>query len=330
MKTVAVTICILILFIFSTGCSESVHRQDAFETDDISCFAPIENNIATQAETQAETKPEKTQPNSGSIDIIPEEDKMLSGYTALEGWYEPQYVTGKVTGGGYKLLDEVMGLKVYYVQKRLNIRPNTWGYYRDPLPGEVAYFQGMCGLEATGSVDLDTWLAMGFSEDDWHNLGTYVSPVMIEPSFSREEIIDVFTSRAMEYLGTPFVVGASGKPGQGVDCSGLVLQCMYSIGIYPNGIDPVQHSTVEEYNSRLMWADPKFKEVAINDLIPGDLVFYRRPWSRSVCHVAIYLGENQCIEALYGEVEILPLYKDGEGYTIMGCKRVIALQNQTP
>ena len=73
-----------------------------------------------------------------------------------------------------------------------------------------------------------------------------------------------------------------------------------------------------------MWADPKFKEVKYKDLQEGDLVFYGRPWSNRVCHVAIYLGGNECIEALNGDVEMLPLGKEDDGYTIIGYKRVIA------
>jgi cell wall-associated NlpC family hydrolase len=73
-----------------------------------------------------------------------------------------------------------------------------------------------------------------------------------------------------------------------------------------------------------MWADPKFKEVSYNELQEGDLVFYGRPWSGRVCHVAIYIGGNECIEALNGDVEMLPLGKEDDDYTIVGYKRVIA------
>ena len=252
----------------------------------------------TEPSIETDIRIEETQPIpetealSEPTETAQTEDLPL-GYTAPEGWYSPRYETGSVDGGGYKLRQGVMGLKVYYVEKKLGIRPYTWGYYTERLEDEVAFYQSKNLLDYTGNVDLETWLSMGFSEDEWYNLGTYVSPVSITPQSTRDEIIDVFISRAKEYLRTPFVVGASGKPGEGVDCSGLVLQCLYTIGIYPDGLDPVQHSTVEEYNSRLMYADPKFKDVPIGELLPGDLVFYRRPWSWSVCHVAIYLGDGE-------------------------------------
>ncbi len=295
----------------------------------------LDEGIGTESSFKSETFEPQKQPDESKTDEMPEtqiqeteetvaETEEIIGYIAPEGWYAPRYETGSIGGGDYNLTLGVMGLKVYNIEKYFGMRPSTWGYYTQYLSNQVAYYQSQNGLDYTGIVNIDTWLKMGFSETDWYNLGTYISPVQIKKSSEREEIVDVFINRSKDYLGTPYVVGASGKPGDGVDCSGLVLQCMYAIGVYPDGIDPVQHSTIEEYNSRLMWADSKLKEVQTDELIPGDLVFYRRPWSNTVCHVAVYIGENECIEALYSEVEVLPLYKDGQGFAIMGCKRVIA------
>ncbi len=248
----------------------------------------------------------------------------LPPYVAPDGWYVPRFTTGAVSGGDYNLVPEVMGLKVYYVQKKFKLSPERWGYYRDETISKVASFQKKNGIKPTGNVNLETWLALGFDEKSWNELGIYITPVKINEKTTREEMINVFIDTAKEYLGTPYVVGAAGKPGEGVDCSGLILQCLYAIGIYPDGLDPVQHSTLEEYNSRLMWADKKFKKVSYSELEAGDLVFYRRPWSNKVCHAAIYLGENKCIEALKDKVEILPLDKAYNDYAIMGYKRVIA------
>ena len=48
--------------------------------------------------------------------------------------------------------------------------------YTSEIADAVADFQAQHGLNATGTVDLTTWLAMGLSEDDWYTLGAYVSP----------------------------------------------------------------------------------------------------------------------------------------------------------
>ena len=245
-------------------------------------------------------------------------------YVAPDGWYGQQYETGSVAGGDYNLTYGVMGLKVYCVEKALGMWSPMWGYYKGNIINNVTAFQRRNGLNATGIVDLETWLRLGLKEDDWYSLGTYVCPVSVTKQSTRQEIIDVFVNTAKSYIGTPYVVGAAGKPGEGIDCSGLVLQCMYAIGIYPEGLDPVQHSTLEEFNSRLMWEDPKLKSVERKDLQKGDLVFYRGPYADSVCHVAIYLGDGFCVEALSGKVEILYIDKGWFNYTIKGYKRIVA------
>lgn len=299
-----------VFFLYGCGAQEESHGS--LET----------SRYETPDETEKNEASETVSNNTSHSSEVFDGEKL--GYTAPEGWYTPRFTTGKVTGGDYKLEPEVMGLKVYYVQQRLEMWPSRWGYYRNETIDNVMWFQEENEIMPTGDVDLETWLAMGFDEKSWYELGTYVTPVKIKKEYTRDEIIKVFIDTAMEYLGTTYVVGASGKPGEGVDCSGLVLQCLYAIGIYPDGLDPVQHSTIEEYNSRLMWADPKFKEVSYNELQEGDLVFYGRPWSGRVCHVAIYIGGNECIEALNGDVEMLPLGKEDDDYTIVGYKRVIA------
>lgn len=284
--------------------------------------------VDTTEENSADDTEQSVPAQSVSANTVfenePQNDGVPLGYVAPDGWYAPRFTTGKVINGGYDLTYDVMGLKVYEVEKYFGMSPSTWGYYRGEVISNVMWFQEENELTPNGDVDLKTWLALGFSEESWYNIGTYVTPVAIKREDDRDRIIEVFLDTANTYLGTPFVVGASGQPGTGVDCSGFVLQCLYSIGIYPDGLDPVQHSTIEEYNSRLMWADPKFKKVEYNELLEGDLVFYRRPWSNSVCHVAIYVGGNECIEALYGDVEYLPLQKYDDNYEIMGYKRVIA------
>ena len=286
--------------------------SDSDSTDDTAYNEPETEGISSDILPPTEPK-----------DEAPKED-ITPAYNPPEGWYSPRFVNEKVSGGDYKLEYGVMGLKVYYVQKKLGVRPRIWGYYYESTMDVVAYFQGQNGLDMTGEVDLETWLALGFSKEEWNELGAYVTPVESNPDSTTEEMREIIVCTAEKYLGTPYVVGASGKPGEGVDCSGLALQCMYAVGIYPDGLDPVQHATVEEYNSRLMWADPKLKEIPRGDLQPGDLVFYSRPGSRVVCHVAVYVGDDECIEALSGVVERLHVDKDAEGFAIVGFKTIFS------
>lgn len=333
--------CVLLLFVLSS-CGESENKETYLYEEETVMYPEsikigveeTEHYILTETteytsqltdmiET-SERVPEHTDQTTGQPEqnTEPETEYEPLGYVAPEGWYAPKFDDLKIEGGDYSLEEGVMGLKVFWVQRVLGGGPRA--YYRQEMVDRVAFFQSENGLEISGIVDLDTWLAMGLDKKEWTELGTFDQPVAIEKGYDRDQIIEVFLKTAESYIDTPYIVGASGKPGQGVDCSGLVLQCMYSIGIRPDIIDPVQHSTLEEYNSRLMWADPKLKEIDRGDIMPGDLVFYQRPGSFSVCHVAIFRGDEECIEALKGVVEILPIDKDDYGYAIMGYKRIIA------
>ncbi len=73
--------------------------------------------------------------------------------------------------------------------------------YTSEIADAVADFQAQHGLNATGTVDLTTWLAMGLSEDDWYTLGAYVSPLRIDNTSSRTACIEAMISRAYDYLG---------------------------------------------------------------------------------------------------------------------------------
>lgn len=245
-------------------------------------------------------------------------------YSAPDGYYVPNYEEAPTFDASYDLTYGCLGLKVYRVQRALKISP-IYGYYYEKTIDKVKSFQSSHGLKKTGNVDLETWLALGLDKQEWYTLGSYVTPVKTEPGYTRSQIIDTFIATARSYLGTMYLSGASGKPGDAVDCSGLVMQCLYSIGIYPDVANPVQHSLEEEYDSLVLWQDPKLKKVSADELQIGDLVFYdkKKDSTRPIDHIAIYIGNGKCIEA-YNKTEILNLDKTSYGYSIVGYKRVIA------
>ena len=84
---------------------------------------------------------------------------------------------------------------------------------------------------------------------------------------------------AQRYLGVPYVYGAA-DPKVGFDCSGLVMYCYAQIGIQ------LPHYSGFQQNMGT--------PVAMNALIPGDLVFVGYPVSH---HVALYAGNGTVIEA---------------------------------
>ena len=69
-----------------------------------------------------------------------------------------------------------------------------------------------------------------------------------------------------------------------------------------------------------MWADEHFQKVDFSDRAVGDLVFYCDA-NGVIIHVAIYLGNDLCIEACRTTIEVMSLYK--YSMKIAGIKRVL-------
>lgn len=218
-----------------------------------------------------------------------------------------------LSGGGYNLDIGYEGLKVVWVKKALGMGDSVGLYgaiYTNEVANRVRLFQKRVGLPQTGIVELSTWKALGFTEHDWLNLGAYVSPICVNLNSTREQHIEAMIARAYDYLGTSYIIGASGAPGTGVDCSGLTMQALYAAGIDMSPINPVRHAHPGyEYESANMWASSKFKHVSYDQRQRGDLIFYQNARG-TVIHVAIYLGNDQVIEstcAPFNKVVIQPI-----------------------
>ena len=72
---------------------------------------------------------------------------------------------------------------------------------------------------------------------------TYVTPSRISIYASRQDCINAFIARAYEYRGTRFIEPWSSYPGDAVDCSGFVLQCLYATGMDLGVYNPYNHGT---------------------------------------------------------------------------------------
>ena len=89
----------------------------------------------------------------------------------------------------------------------------------------------------------------------------------------------VATSRT--YLGVPYLWGGSSS--QGFDCSGLAM-AVYRL----NGLQ-LPRSSREQFEAG--------SPVAVNKLLPGDLLFFATQGHGAVTHVAIYVGDDTLIHA---------------------------------
>lgn len=128
--------------------------------------------------------------------------------------------------------------------------------------------------------------------------GYYIHPMKASVYSSREERVEAMISTAYEYLGDPFVVYRSTAPHtDGVDCSGLVMQCLYAAGFDPYPATPEHHSYTE-YDSRTLWNEVDMPHIDPGELQRGDLVFYKKKQTSALInHIAIYLGNGKVIEA---------------------------------
>ncbi|MBE6686871.1 MAG: hypothetical protein E7591_06520 [Ruminococcaceae bacterium] len=203
-----------------------------------------------------------------------------------------------IPSGGYNLSTENIGLKVIRVNQKL--LGSSSASYTSETRNAVARFQRRNGLAETGIVDLETWLAMGCSEYDWYNLAAYITPKRVDVFSTREDYIEAMISVAKEYAekGTVYRIGCSGRPGSYADCSGLIYQCLYAVGINPD-TNIIDHGlAIYEYTSYYLAKDPKLGlSVPLNELERGDLVFYALNGKSNVCHVGIYAGNGRIYDA---------------------------------
>lgn len=86
--------------------------------------------------------------------------------------------------GGYNLSTANIGLKVIKVNQA--VCGNSSERYTSSTASAVKTFQRTHGLGVTGIVDITTWKAMGYSEYDWYNLGTYRTPIKVFNGATRE------------------------------------------------------------------------------------------------------------------------------------------------
>lgn len=228
-----------------------------------------------------------------------------------------------IGNSGYNISYGFEGLKVAKVIQKLGAGTYVGmggAFFGPRTQAAVRNFQARSGLPVNGVVDLRTWKAMGLSESDWYNVGSYVSPMRVNRNSSRQDHIEAMISRAYDYLGDPYVIGASGAPGLGLDCSGLVMQGLFAAGLDMSPINPIRHAQPGyEYESRNMWASPKLMKVPYANRQRGDLIFYH-DGNGVVIHVAIYLGNNRVIESWPNSVMVSAVV-DGKHPYILGVGR---------
>lgn len=214
---------------------------------------------------------------------------------AEEGYY-PLVSEIVLPDGGYNVNSDYIGMKVIKINQAL--QGSSAARYYESTESLVRRFQMENDLVVSGEVDLETWLKLGYTEEEWYNIGTYTHPILTTKYSSREDIVNAMLIAAKEHAeaGTVYRVGTSGPAGTYADCSGLIFQCLYAAGINPEK-NIVDHAlAVYEYTSRNLEADDRLGDyVEESELEPGDLIFYHN--KGIVCHVGIYVEDGMMYDS---------------------------------
>lgn len=93
---------------------------------------------------------------------------------------------------------------------------------------------------------------------------------------------DDIVERALAFLGIRYQF-ASENESKGFDCAGFVRRTFSAVGVQ------LPRTAADQFR--------KGCAVMRNELLPGDLVFFKNTYRRGISHVGIYIGEGRFIHA---------------------------------
>ena len=226
------------------------------------------------------------------------------GYrTYYSGWNPPEHLHGPVLApksvrGGVTIRRGWNGTRVRIIQRKLGIsRSGSAQTYDYATEKAVKAFQRRNRLKADGVVGPATWQKLAreypFTMDAWQ------TKVRVARSATRNQRIEEMIRFAQSCKGSPYTWGGAGWSNHsvaGYDCSGLVLQALYSAGLDPQPINVVRHAEPTYRTSQMLYSDKRLATFKLSERKRGDLIFWGDRGG-TVRHVAIYLGGGRIIEA---------------------------------
>lgn len=130
----------------------------------------------------------------------------------------------------------------------------------------------------------------------------FANPFKTEAAFSANKLI----AEAHKVIGTPYRAG--GTTPKGFDCSGFVSYTYKKIGV------SLPRSSSAMYT--------KGRPVSLNQLAPGDLLFFKTSKHKGISHVAIYIGNNRMIHATSKGVKVDSIHQSYWKQRFVGAKRL--------
>lgn len=180
----------------------------------------------------------------------------------------------------YTLLQGTQGNDVDMLQSRLmelGYLDKATGYYGTETVDAVMRFQARNGTTVdgkTGAITLD----LIYSADA-------LPTEELMRQVQRQGTIDSFMACARAQLGKPYVWGAAGP--SSFDCSGLVTYALRQAGSSTGRLNAAGFSQNDNW--------PKITRM--DDMEPGDLIFYYNKGRSRVGHVGIYVGNGMMVDA---------------------------------
>ena len=115
-------------------------------------------------------------------------------------------------------------------------------------------------------------------------------------NFSEGDLGGGMINTAMSFLNCPYRLG--GNTRAGIDCSGLVKKSFGAVGV----------ELPRTSRAQALIGEP----ISLTNLLPGDLVFFKKRSRRQISHVAIYIGDGKILHATHkgGKVMIDSLEDD--------------------
>lgn len=100
------------------------------------------------------------------------------------------------------------------------------------------------------------------------------------------------TEYLKHFIGRPYIWGGdgTGKTANGFDCSGLVLEGLWALGLY-TGSDVTAQGLYNFLTKQANW-----REGNIDHANDGDILFFGKSVTK-ITHVAVALGDGLMIEA---------------------------------
>ena len=102
-------------------------------------------------------------------------------------------------------------------------------------------------------------------------------------------MLEIFIATAMNLLGTPYIYGGN-SPLVGLDCSGLVMECLRSVGCAPKN-DSSAQMLFDHFNEGARQCHRPTR---------GDLIFFGRSITE-VSHIGIALDAKHMVESGGGD-----------------------------